>query len=153
MKAERTASRCFNVRFTFHTDDCVEEMWRKAQQTEDGRKNNDETEFYWQMNGWRSLRLKARSEIKIFNIFRYPFYTCCVVLDVLLCESGKGRNRSVYTFLRSNIDILDSYRKACRLLARRCSFSACELFQIFWISFLLLSLFFVMFKWQIFETP
>lgn len=89
MQAEGVENRCFGVRFTFHTE-------QERRRWCDGEKHTEQTtarnsqhgKYYWQMNGWGSLPWKARSEIKIFNIFRYPFYTCCDV------ASAKTRNFS-----------------------------------------------------------
>lgn len=104
----------------------------KPDNNKGGEKNASETEYDWQMNGWRSSRLHARSQIKKFNIFRYPFYTCCVALVVdacqlllLLvclneCEERRRESGSVsfaWTF--------SPCRSRCWL---GCSFHACELF-------------------------
>lgn len=131
---ENRQSRCFSARFTFHTDceeRCGDDEKHQPDNNKRGEKNTSETEYDWQMNGWRSSRLHARSQIKKFNIFRYPFYTCCVALVVdacqLLFERVWGAERKWFGFVcvAWTSTLFSPCRSRCWL---GCSFHACELF-------------------------
>lgn len=124
---EAVQSRCFNFRITFHTDDDVE-----IRNGEKGKKKRSSGRQTRNGKNYRQIKIfsiGSRSQIKKFNIFRYPFYTF-FFMNCCCREMGKrGERKEIFRLVFSPFKhrhFLGKSMTKCLFCAVRicCSFSA-----------------------------